>query len=490
MDDSSDDDTQGYPHFETLHVQTPLIHSPKLSIKLDCNIYHKIESIQPSGSVKMRGIGNFCYKAVESRGTDIHFISGSGVNTVLAVAYCARQLNVNAILVMPKETSAAICDAVRLEGSQLILYGENWDVAESHARKLVKRNGVYVPSADHQHIWEGHASIIHELRDQLGDDNPPAAIVCPVGGGGLLNGVITGLQEVGWKQVPVIAVETHGSNAFQASVVAGKLITLSKISTIASGLASTSISAKSLELSLVHPVVPFAVSDAMAADAVRLFAEDNKLIVEAASGAGLSLCYTQVIRDILPSLEQDADVVVLVTGGSDISLTQLDEYRKKYFRPPVIVKSGGEVFLKMEDKLTHIANHLDVADPMGISSDSLAKIHQKPQHHQLPPPAAAVPPPPPPPSASLPPSTPPSLLSQSQQQQQQQHHHHHHPIQKPKAEASTPSSSSNMAMMDTMMEDVASQHSITTTATYENDMHHDLENLTTTPNNLMTPMTQ
>lgn len=375
---------------------------------------------------------------------------------------------------------------------------------------------VYVPSADHQHIWEGHASIIHELREQLGDDNPPAAIVCPVGGGGLLNGVITGLQDVGWKQVPVIAVETHGSNAFQASVVAGKLVTLSNISTIASGLASTSISAKSLELSLVHPVVPFAVSDAMAADAVRLFAEDNKFIVEAASGAGLSLCYTQVIRDILPSLEQEADVVVLVTGGSDISLTQLDEYRKKYFRPPVIVKSGGEVFLKMEDKLTHIANHLDVADPMGISSDNLAKIHQKPQqHHQLPPPAAAVPPPPPPSasapaptplSASLPPSTPPPppLLvsqpqSQSQQQQQQQqhlfHHHHHHPInsQKSKADASTPTSScssSNMAMMDAIMEDVASQHSITTTATYDNDMHHDQENLTPTPNNLMTPMTQ
>lgn len=312
----------------------------------------------------------------------------------------------------------------------------------------------------------------------MGDDNPPAVVVCPVGGGGLLNGVITGLQEVGWKQVPVIAVETHGSNAFQASVVAGKLITLSNISTIASGLASTSISAKSLELSLVHPVVPFAVSDAMAADAVRLFAEDNKLIVEAASGAGLSLCYTQVIRDILPSLEQDSDVVVLVTGGSDISLTQLDEYRKKYFRPPVIVKSGGEVFLKMEDKLTHIANQLDMADPMGISSDSLAKIHQKPQHHQLPPPAAAVPPP----------STPPSHLTQSQQQQ----HHHHHQInsQKSKADASTPSSSSNMAMMDAIMEDVASQHSVTTTATHENDMHHDQENLTPTPNTLMTPMTQ
>lgn len=104
--------------------------------------------------------------------------------------------------------------------------------------------------------------------------------------------------------------------------------------------------------------------------------EDTKMIVEAASGAGLSLCYTQLIRDILPSLGQDCDVIVLVTGGSDISLSQLDEYRKKYYRPPVIVKSGGEVFLKMDDKLTHIQN-IDIGEPMGISSSNLDKINQK-----------------------------------------------------------------------------------------------------------------
>lgn len=99
------------------------------------------------------------------------------------------------------------------------------------------------------------------------------------------------------------------------------------------------------------------------------------MIVEAASGAVLSLCYTQLIRDILPSLGQECDVVVLVTGGSDISLAQLDEYRKKFYRPPVIVKSGGEVFLKMDDKLTHIQG-VDMSEPLGISSDNLTKINQ------------------------------------------------------------------------------------------------------------------
>ncbi|KAI9025257.1 tryptophan synthase beta subunit-like PLP-dependent enzyme [Phycomyces nitens] len=372
IEDSSDEENQLLDESQTMHVGTPLVHSSRLSVKLNSNIFLKMENIQPSGSVKMRGIGNFCYRTVQLRGTDIRFICGVGVNTALAVAYCARQLGVDAVIVLPKNTSESICDGVRLEGAHLILFGDDFNASESHARKLLKRNDVYVPSSDHAHIWQGHSTIIHELKTQL-QNNPPAAIICPVGGGGLLNGVIMGLQEIGWKQVPVIAVETHGSNSFQSAVVAGKMVTLPRLTTIASSLAAKSVSSKSLELSLVHPVVPFAVSDAMAADAARLFADDNKTLVEAAAGAGLSLCYTQIIRDILPSLSPESDVVVLVTGGSDISLEKLDEYRKKYKRPPVVVKSGSEVFLKMDDSLTNV-QEVNMDEPCGISKKALKDL--------------------------------------------------------------------------------------------------------------------
>ncbi|KAI8982986.1 tryptophan synthase beta subunit-like PLP-dependent enzyme [Pilobolus umbonatus] len=379
MDDSSDEDAH-HSTPQTLHVPTPLIHSIRLSTNLDCNIFLKMENIQPSGSVKMRGIGNFCYKATETRGHDIQLICGCGLNTVLAVAYSARQLGVSAIVVMPKTTDSSLCDIVRSEGAQLIVHGNDWEAADNHARKLVKRNGVYVPSSDHVDVWEGHSTIIHELKTQLGNV-APAAIVCPVGGGGLMNGVITGLQEIGWKEVPVIAVETHGSNAFQASVVAGRLVSIPNISTMATSLVAKSVSPKSLELSLVHPVVPFAVSDAMAADASRLFAEDNKVIVEVAAGAGLSLCYTHIIKEILPSLSNDSVVVVIVTGGSDINLSKLDEYSKKYTRPPVLVKSGSEVFLKIGDKLTHIP-HLEIHGPLGISADDTSKMESNHSHNK------------------------------------------------------------------------------------------------------------
>jgi len=55
---------------------------------------------------------------------------------------------------------------------------------------------VLVPAYDDPLVWKGHASMIHEIRSQLG--TTPDAIFCSVGGGGLIGGVMTGCKEVGW----------------------------------------------------------------------------------------------------------------------------------------------------------------------------------------------------------------------------------------------------------------------------------------------------
>lgn len=74
---------------------------------------------------------------------------------------------------------------------------------------------------------EGHTSIVKELKETLGEK--PGAIALSVGGGGLLCGVVQGLQEVGWGDVPVIAMETIGAHSFNAAITAGKLVSLSQI---------------------------------------------------------------------------------------------------------------------------------------------------------------------------------------------------------------------------------------------------------------------
>lgn len=78
-------------------------------------------------------------------------------------------------------------------------------------------------------LRQGHASLIAEVSASLGSGVKPGAVLVAVGGGGLLCGVIQGLKDVGWTDVPVVAMETVGAHCFNAAVKAGKMITLDDI---------------------------------------------------------------------------------------------------------------------------------------------------------------------------------------------------------------------------------------------------------------------
>ena len=74
---------------------------------------------------------------------------------------------------------------------------------------------------------EGVATVIHESAEQL--PQKPSIVVVSVGGGGLLSGVLQGMHDVGWTDVPVVAMETKGADSFNASVKEGELVTLDAI---------------------------------------------------------------------------------------------------------------------------------------------------------------------------------------------------------------------------------------------------------------------
>ena len=85
-----------------------------------------------------------------------------------------------------------------------------------------------IPPFDHPAIWEGHATVVEELAEQL--PQPPDLVIVSVGGGGYFLGVCQGLKQVGWdKTTRVLAMETHGANSLGRSVEAKKLVTLDRI---------------------------------------------------------------------------------------------------------------------------------------------------------------------------------------------------------------------------------------------------------------------
>ncbi|XP_005336898.2 L-serine dehydratase/L-threonine deaminase [Ictidomys tridecemlineatus] len=309
---------------ETLHVKTPIRDSMALSKVAGTSVYLKMDSAQPSGSFKIRGIGHLC-KTWAEQGCE-HFVCSSAGNAGMAAAYAARKLGIPATIVVPSTTPALTVERLKGEGAMVEVVGEALDEAFEMAKALAKNNPgwVYVPPFDDPLIWEGHTSLIRELKESLG--TKPGAIALSVGGGGLLCGVVQGLQEVGWGDVPVIAMETMGAHSFHAATTAGKLVSLPRITSVAKALGVNTVSAQALKLFREHPIFSEVVSDQEAVAAIEKFVDDEKILVEPACGAALAAVYSHVVKKLQGEGKLRAplpNLVVIVCGGSNISLAQL-----------------------------------------------------------------------------------------------------------------------------------------------------------------------
>ncbi|XP_048582425.1 L-serine dehydratase/L-threonine deaminase isoform X2 [Nematostella vectensis] len=310
----------------SLHVKTPLLESHPLSRKAKCSVYIKLDNVQPCGSFKIRGVGNLCQKAVQ-RGSQ-HLVCSSGGNAGLAAAYSARMLDTPCDIIVPSTTPESMVVRLREEGANVTVHGDVWDEADGYARKLVQEKGyTYVPPFNHPDIWEGVASVIHESSEQI--KNKPDVVVVCVGGGGLLCGVLQGLHDVGWKDVPVIAMETEGANSFEASVKAGELVTLDGIRSIAKTLGATRVAERALEWTKEHNVISCVCTDSQAVNACERFANDHRMLVEPSCGATLAAIY----ENILPKLQVDGRLgtiktaLVIVCGGNMVTIEQLLKWK-------------------------------------------------------------------------------------------------------------------------------------------------------------------
>lgn len=215
---------------ERFHLNTPLLESVSMSKRVGTAVYLKMENAQPTGSFKIRGIGHLCQQlARQSKGV----ICASGGNAGMAAAYAARKMGVPATIIVPSSTPQLVVQRLQDHGVAVKIVGEVWDDANAEALKLARTEGLtYVPPFDHPLLWEGHASMVVEVAASLGPSVKPGAVVVSVGGGGLLCGVIQGLKDVGWMDVPIIAMETVGADCFNAAIKAGKLVTLDDITRV------------------------------------------------------------------------------------------------------------------------------------------------------------------------------------------------------------------------------------------------------------------
>lgn len=298
------------------------------------------------------------FRAVESApatpssaSEDVHFYSSSGGNAGLACATAARTLGRPATVVVPLTTSPLMVGKLRDLGADVVQVGENWAAADRHLREASMpeferghpgSRAVYVPPFDHKDIWDGAETMVDELETQM-PRSPHLkfdGIVCSVGGGGLLCGIMQGvhrLRNSGYGRPKVLAVETKGGDSLNASVKAGELVTLPAITTIATSLGATRVAEEAFAWTrrFGADLISAVVTDREAVVAMTRFLDDARILVESACGATIAAVYNGDLRNYLGKGLTDEDwadknVVLVVCGGSNINLSMLEKYRKEF----------------------------------------------------------------------------------------------------------------------------------------------------------------
>jgi L-serine/L-threonine ammonia-lyase len=304
-----------------LHIHTPLLQSQALSQWCGRNIFLKYEALQPSGSFKDRGVGALCLHYAKQKVNG--FVSSSGGNAGMAVAYASKTLDIPAKVIIPKSTPPIMVDKLHAMNADVIIEGENWDAADARAKEISQSQGyAYIPPFDNPIIWQGYVSLVQELKQ---DHAKPDAIILSVGGGGLFSGVAQGLHELGWQDVAIITAETLGAASLANSVKEKKRVRLDKIDTIAVTLGAKQICQQAFDWTQKHPVYPQTVTDKEAVNACIHFANDQRLLVEPACGAALAVVYEK-----RPILEKFKNIVLIVCGGSGVNLDLLKGWKNQF----------------------------------------------------------------------------------------------------------------------------------------------------------------
>lgn len=214
-------------------LPTNLIYSEYFSAQTGNKVYFKPENMQYTGAYKVRG-AYYKISTLSEEERKKGLVTASAGNHAQGVAYAAKLYNVPAIIVMPTTTPLLKVNRTKSYGANVVLYGSVYDEACQYALKFTEENGsTFIHPFNDEVVATGQGTIAMEIFKEL----PTVDIILvPIGGGGLAAGVST-LAKFLNPNIKVIGVEPYGASCMQASLDAGKVVTLPEVDTIADGTA-------------------------------------------------------------------------------------------------------------------------------------------------------------------------------------------------------------------------------------------------------------
>jgi len=219
-------------------VESALEVAHNLSHRLNNTVLLKREDQQPVHSFKLRGAYNKMAHLTPAQ-LKKGVICASAGNHAQGVALGAKRLGTKAVIVMPTTTPSVKIQAVKALGGEVVLAGDSYSDAYTHALALEKKNGMtFVHPFDDPDVIAGQGTIAMEMLRQLQGLNIHKldAVFVAIGGGGLIAGVANYIKAVR-PEIKVIGVQMDDSSAMMQSVAKGKRITLNDVGLFSDGTA-------------------------------------------------------------------------------------------------------------------------------------------------------------------------------------------------------------------------------------------------------------
>jgi len=294
------------------HVsRTPLLNSPALDDRAGGSLLFKADSLQVTGSFKLRGAFNRLL-GMSTKERCAGVVAWSAGNHGQALAYAGRKLGIATTIVMPSSAPQVKIEGTRRWGATIVLYDRETESREEIGRDIARRTGaIIVPPFDDPDIIAGQGTAALEaLQDARSLGLEPDRLLCPTGGGGLIAGCALALEGLGSKAA-IHSVEPEGYDDTRRSISSGSIEAneprtasiCDALMTVSPGEIPFAVNRHRLSPGLV-------VGDQAVMAAVGSAFLELKLVLEPGGAAGLAAAFAH------PDLVRDSTTIVMLTGGN------------------------------------------------------------------------------------------------------------------------------------------------------------------------------
>jgi threonine dehydratase len=287
-------------------IRTPLVYSPTFSHLTGAEVYLKLENLQETGSFKLRGASYKIQNLLGRIGPE-GVVAASAGNHAQGVALAAKRAGLKATIVMPECASLSKQEATRNYGGEVLLVGQNIGECIQQAKLIAQAGGVFIHPYDDPDIIAGQGTIALEIFQ---DCAAPDLIFVPIGGGGLISGIASGLKALS-PRIRVIGVQAAACPSAYQALKEGKVGRVEAARSIADGIAVKQIG--DLPFAIIREKVDevVLVDEDQIAAAMLILIERKKVLSEGAGAVPLAALLGRSVE-----IPKGSRVILVISGGN------------------------------------------------------------------------------------------------------------------------------------------------------------------------------